>query len=354
LNSGAKDREIVVKALVLEQYNRLVYKDVPDPQVGPEDVLLRVKACGICGSDVHGLDGSTGRRVPPVIMGHEASGVVAAMGPGVTGWKRGDRVTFDSTIYCGKCDFCRRGLTNLCDDRRVLGVSCDEYRRDGAFAEYVSVPQHVLYRFPEELSFEQASMVEALSIAFHAVQRTPISLNDAAVVVGAGMIGLLVIQLLRAVGCGYIIAVDIDRSRLDVASRVGADEALKSDADDVVAHVFRCTANRGADVAFEVVGISSTLKLSVQCLRKGGALTLIGNLAPTAELPLQSVVLRELALYGSCVSSGEYPACLDMIAHGAVNVDALISAVVPLAKGALWFERLYKGESGLLKVILTP
>jgi L-iditol 2-dehydrogenase len=343
-----------MKALVLEAYNHLEYKEVPEPQIGPEDVLIQVRACGICGSDVHGLDGSTGRRIPPLIMGHEASGVIADVGGKVTGWGKGDRVTFDSTIYCGKCYFCLRGRTNLCDNRRVLGVSCGEYRQDGAFAEYVAVPQHILYRLPEGLSFEQAAMVEAVSVAFHAVERTPISLNDTAVVVGTGMIGLLVVQTLRLAGCGHIVAVDLDQDRLDLACRLGADEGLRSDRDDVLAQVRERTGGRGADVAFEVVGITPTFKLAVECLRKGGELTLIGNLSPTAELLLQSVVTRELSLNGTYGSSGEYPACLDMIGRGAINVEALISAVAPLAEGDSWFRRLYDKEPGLMKVILTP
>ena len=343
-----------MKALVLEEYNNLVYKKVPEPPIGPEDVLIRVKACAICGSDVHGMDGSTGRRIPPVIMGHEAAGVIAEVGANVAGWQKGNPVTFDSTIHCGKCYFCRRGLTNLCDNRRVLGVSCDEYRRNGAFVEYIAVPQHILYRLPAGLSFEQAAMVEPLSVAFHAVERTPISLNDTAVVVGAGMIGSLVIQALRVAGCGHIIAVDINEARLELARKLGADEALNSDSVGAVDRVLKCTANHGADVAFEVVGITPTLQLSIECLRKGGALTLVGNVAPTAELPLQSVVTRELTLNGSCASRGEYPACMDMIARGAINVDALVSAVAPLAEGASWFERLYRDEPSLMKVILSP
>jgi len=343
-----------MKALVLEAYNQLVYKEVPEPHPGPDEVKIQVKACGICGSDVHGMDGSTGRRIPPVIMGHEAAGVIVERGAEVTAWREGDRVTFDSTIYCGTCYFCRRGATNLCDRRRVLGVSCDEYRRDGAFAEYVIVPQHILYLLPEMISFQQAALVEALSVAFHAVERTPISLNDTAVVVGAGMIGLLVIQSLRLAGCGRIIAVDLDPHRLDLACELGADEGLNPDTQDVVEITRRYTAGRGADVAFEMVGLSPTLNLAVESLRKGGTLTLVGNLSPRAELPLQSVVTQELSLQGTCASRGEYPACLDMIARGAINVDAMISAVAPLAEGALWFDRLYHKEPGLLKVILTP
>jgi len=343
-----------MKALVLEAYNHLECRDVPDPVPGPDEVLIRVKACGICGSDVHGLDGSTGRRIPPVIMGHEAAGIIVEAGPEVSGWQPGDRVTFDSTVYCGVCTFCRRGQRNLCDSRRVLGVSCAEYRRDGAFAEYIAVPQHILYHLPEGLSFEQAAMVEALSVAFHAVGRIPLTINDTAAVVGTGMIGLLIVQTLRLAGCGRIIAIDLDPARLELAKRFGADDALRSDVDDVVGSVLGLTEGRGADVSFEVVGISPTLQLATACLTKGGVLGLVGNLSPLAELPLQSVVTRELTLYGSCASRGEYPACLDMIARGAVNVDSMISTVAPLSEGGEWFRRLHDGEPGLMKIILVP
>jgi len=343
-----------MKALVLEDYHRLVYRDVPEPELGPDDVLIGVEACGICGSDVHGLDGSTGRRIPPLIMGHEAAGVIADVGRNVSAWHVGDRVTFDSTIYCGECYFCRLGRINLCEDRRVLGVSCDEYRQNGAFAEYVAVPQHILYHLPEGISFEQAAMVEALSIAFHAVGRTRVHLNDTAVVVGAGMIGLLVIQALRAAGCGRIFAIDVDQDRLDLACQLGADEGLRTDSVDVVQWVLQHTSGRGADVVLEAVGLDATMNMAIQCTRKGGSVTLIGMLSPTVEFPFLHVVNRELDVKGSCASSGEYPACLDMIARGAINVDELISAVAPLAEGATWLKRLYDREPGLMKVILQP
>lgn len=343
-----------MKALILKEYNKFVYEDVPSPQISADEVLIEVKACGICGSDVHGMDGSTGRRQPPIVMGHEASGIIAETGENTTDWKKGDRVTFDSTVYCGKCYFCRKGQINLCDNRRVLGVACDDYRQQGAFAEYVAVPQHILYRLPDKITFAQASMVEALSIAFHAAERKPVSQNDTAVVIGAGMIGLLVVQSLKAAGCGCIIAVDITQSRLDLARKLGADVGLKSDDCNVGDEVLKRTDNRGADVAFEVVGITETVQTAVTALRKGGSLTLIGNLSSTVDFPLQSVVTREISLYGSCASAGEYPACLEMIAGGKINVDALISATAPLSEGPLWFKRLYDAEQGLMKVILLP
>jgi len=343
-----------MKALVLEAYSRFVYQDVPDPELSPDDVLIEVRACGICGSDVHGMDGSTGRRIPPIIMGHEAAGVIVRVGEKVTGWQVGDRVTFDSTIYCGTCFFCRRGEINLCDNRRVLGVSCDDYRQHGAFAQYVAVPQHILYALPEGLSFEEAAMVEALSIAFHAVGRAPVVLGASAVVIGAGMIGLLVIQTLRAAGCGQIVAVDVDEDRLALACTLGAEVGLNSASDDVVAEVSARTSGQGADLGFEVVGLSPTLNLALGALHKGASLVMVGNLSSKVEIPLQAAVTREITFYGSCASRGEYPACLNMIARGAIDVKALISATAPLSEGASWFKRLYEREPGLMKVILNP
>lgn len=342
-----------MKALVLREYNRFEYEEVPMPEIGPEDVLIEVKACGICGSDVHGMDGSTGRRRPPIIMGHEASGVIADVGANVKEWKEGDRVTFDSTVYCGQCRFCKRGQINLCDNRRVLGVSCDEYRQDGAFAEYVAVPHRILYRLPNGVTFEQAAMVEPVSVALHAVKRAGVSNGETAVVVGAGMIGLFVVQCLQACGCGRMIAVDIEQDKLDLARKLGADVVLRTDVCDVVSEVERLTGD-GADSAFEVVGITPTIQTAAKCLRKGGRLVLVGNVSPNVNLPLQVVVTREITAYGSCASSGEYPECLDLIAAGKVDTDALMSTASPLAEGAAWFKRLYDKEARLMKVILKP
>ena len=343
-----------MKALVLEEYRKLVYKEMPTPEITEKEVLIEVKACGICGSDVHGMDGRSGRRIPPLIMGHEASGIIVEKGDHVQDFSEGDRVTFDSTIYCGDCFYCRQGLINLCDNRRVLGVSPKEYRQHGAFAEYVAVPEHILYRLPSGLSFEQAAMVEPVSIAFHGVALTPISLNDSALVIGAGMVGIFVIQALRAAGCGNIIAVDIERNKLQMAQKLGADYALQATQVNVAEEVGKLTDNRGADLAFEVVGNSAAVNTAVASLRKGGTLTIIGNLAATVEFPLQEVVTRQIRINGSCASCGEYQACLDMIARKKINVDDMISKIAPLAEGAKWFERLYSKEQGLMKVILTP
>ncbi len=343
-----------MKALVLKEYRQLHLEEVPVPAPEPDEVLVRVRACGICGSDVHGFDGSTGRRIPPIIMGHEAAGEIAGAGSAVTAWKEGDRVTFDSTVSCGECWFCRRGKVNLCDNRRVLGVSCGEYRRHGAFAEYVAVPQRILYRLPERIGFEQAAMVEAVSVAVHAVKRTPLSDESTVLVVGAGMIGLLVVQALKAAGCQRVVATDLDESRLRLAEKLGAAQGIRANDPGLLERIRALTNGRGADAAFEAVGLAPTVKTAIDSVRKGGSVTLVGNLKPQVDLPLQTVVTRELTLIGTCASAGEYPECLELIAGGKINVTDLISATAPLEEGGRWFDRLYAGEKGLMKVLLKP
>jgi 2-desacetyl-2-hydroxyethyl bacteriochlorophyllide A dehydrogenase len=343
-----------MKALVLNAYNEFSYTDMPDPVLSPGEVLVQVKACGICGSDVHGMDGSTGRRIPPLIMGHEASGVIVAAGSGVTGWKTGDRVTFDSTVYPLNDWFTLQGRYNLSDNREVLGVSPGTYRRHGAFAEYVAIPQHILYRLPDDVSFEQAAMVEPVAVALHALSLSGMQVGESCLVTGAGMIGLCLIQAAAAAGAVPVFAMDINEHRLELAKELGADITLLPGSGDTEKTVAEATSGRGIDVIFEAVGIARTVNSSIELVRKGGRVILVGNLAKNIDFPLQSVVTREITVQGSCAIRGEYDAALRLISKGKIKVDPLISAVAPLSEGAGWFKRLYGKEPGLNKVILVP
>src|ERR1700752_2568774 len=152
-----------MKALLLSKYRQLELAETPNPKIDDNEVLIRVEACGICGIDVHGYDGSSGRRIPPIVMGHEAAGIISVVGPSIKNFAPGDRVTFDSTVYCGAYPNCIRGDINLCDNRQVLGVSCGDYRRAGAFAEFVAVPARILHRLPENLPFAEAAMLAAVA-----------------------------------------------------------------------------------------------------------------------------------------------------------------------------------------------
>ncbi len=348
-------KERKMKALTMNTYQHLTFQDIPTPKIrDAHEVLVRIKAAAICGSDVHGYDGSTGRRKPPVIMGHEGAGEVVEVGTAVTVCKPGDRITFDSTVYCGTCVPCRRGDVNLCENRRVLGVSCDEYRCDGIFAEYAVVPDHIIYRLPEGLSYVHASLTEPAAVAAHAIRLTPMELDDSTAVVGTGIIGLLIIKILSASSAGPIIALDTDHSRHAVAIAAGASYVFDPRDSDLETKVRELTDGKMADRVFEAVGATAPVNTALNLVRKGGSVTLVGNVSPTIEFPLQSVVTRQIKLIGSCAIAGEYPLVIDMMSRKKLDVTPLISAVAPLSEGQLWFDRLYAKEPGLLKVVLEP
>ena len=342
-----------MKALLLSQYKQLELTDLPVPEPGPDEILVRVAACGICGSDVHGYDGSTGRRIPPLVMGHEAAGTIAAIGKNVHNFKQGERATFDSTVSCGSCPNCLRGEINLCDRREVLGVSCGDYRRAGAFAEFVLVPAHIVYRLPDNLPFAEAAMLEAVAVALHAVALAPIKKGDSALVVGAGTIGLLLQQALRVAGCSKVFVTDVDDTRLKLSQELGATETFRA-GPDLREQILERTGGNGVDLVMEAVGITDTIATAIDAVRKGGTVVLVGNITPQVTIHLQKVVSRQIRLQGSCASSGEYPRAIELMSSGAIRVKPLISAVAPLEEGPRWFDRLYAREPNLMKVVLTP
>lgn len=343
-----------MKALVLDKYNQLNYRDFPDPEINSGEVLIEVKACGICGSDVHGMDGSTGRRKPPLVMGHEASGIIIDKGSDVKDWNIGDKVTFDSTVYPLNDWYTLKGHYNLSDSRQVLGVSPGEYRRHGAFAEKVAVPQHILYRIPEGVSFIEAAMVEPVAVAAHAINNSRMNPGSSALVAGTGMVGIFIVSLLKIFGADPVIAFDIDNRKLDMARDFGADFTFNTKDNNTALEVLKLTKNRGVDIAFEAVGISETVELCLNNVRKGGTAVLVGNLSQKIEFPLQNIVTREITVQGSCAINGEYELVLDLLAAKKLDVDKLISTVAPLSEGAEWFNRLYDNEPGLNKIILIP
>ena len=342
-----------MKALVNTAPYVLELQDWPIPSYGPDDLLVRVKACAICGSDIKGYSGKTGRRQPPIVMGHEASGVVEAVGDNVARFAPGDRVTFDSTIYCLRCPYCLTGHYNLCENRQVLGVSEGTYRRHGAMAEYVVVPHWIAVKMPENLSFAQAALVETVSIGVHAANRTPMQLNDSVAIIGAGGVGIVALQAMRLKGAGNIVITDLSPARLELALQLGANVALRADEPDLLGRLRAALGGRGADVAVEAVGIQATVDTALAITRDAGALMLIGNVTPRVEMGLQSIVSREITIYGVCASNGEIPACVELIASGRINVDPLISAYARLEDGQEVFDRLYQGVEGNIRTVFV-
>ena len=347
-----------MKALLLSAAHTLSITDVAMPEAAAGEVLVRVAACGICGSDVHGFTGSTGRRIPPLIMGHEAAGTVAATGPGVTDLAVGTRVALDSTVFCGACEYCTSGRENLCVDRQVLGVSCGTYRRHGCFAEYVSVPRRIVHPLPDGVDFVAAALLEPLTIALHAVNLAAAGpATRSAVVVGAGTIGLALVAALRARGVPRIAAIDPVGTRLAHARSLGATETFVAgpEAGAAAARWGRgSVAADGADLAIEAVGSTPAVRTAIDAVTRGGTVVLVGNVSPEVELPLQQVVTRQIRLQGSCCTAGCYPEAIRLVASGTIDLSGFVSRVAPLAEGPTWFDRLHRQEPDLVKVVLTP
>ncbi len=263
-------------------------------------------------------------------------------------------MTFDSIVWCGECDPCRAGRTNLCETRQTFGVSTPAFRRDGAMAEYVVVPQRLLHRLPDTVSFEAGAMVEPAAVAMHAARISGIAPGDLVVVVGAGLIGNLAMQAARTLGAGIVAVADIAPERLALAGQLGGDLLIDSAAGDPSTVLEQATGRRTADVVLEAVGIQATIDAATALTRPGGSLTLIGNVRPRVEQDLQGIVSGELTIRGSSASAGEYPDCIERIADGRLRVAELISRTMPLADGAEAFEALHRGDAGLMRIVLRP
>ncbi len=338
-----------MRALVYEAPWQMPLRQIDLPEPNPKDVVISVQAVGICGSDVHGFMGTTGRRKPPIVMGHEFSGVITATGDQVVTYKVGDRVVGQPLLPCGVCDNCRAGLWNICVNRSGLGMNLN-----GAYAEAVRVPQQLLYRLPEALSWEQGAMVEPLAVAMHAVNLTPFKLMATVVIIGAGTIGLLTLLAARLKGAGKIIVTDLSPHRLEMAQKLGADMTVNVAEQDPIAVVKEQTNDLGADAVIEAVGITAAVKQSLAVVRTGGHVTWIGNSQPEVELNMQQVVTRELTITGAYGFNKEFAHSLEAIRSGKIDITPLIEMIAPLEDGPQLFHDLAGGKLDAVKVILKP
>jgi L-iditol 2-dehydrogenase len=338
-----------MRAMVFQGVGDMALQERPDPKAAGGEVVVAVRAAGICGSDVHGYLGATGRRRPGIVMGHEAAGDVIEVGVGVTSVRIGDRVALRSILPCGVCDRCQRGQSNICTDRRGLGMQFD-----GAYADRILVPEALVLPLPDTLSYADGALIEPLAVAMHAVNRTRFDLMDFVVVIGAGAIGLLTLLAARLRGAGSIVVTDRNDHRLAVAQTLGADLTINVDAADPVAIVRNATGGRGADAVFEAVGISATVAQSLATARSGGQVTWIGNSLPTVELGMQDLVTRELTLRGAYAFNEEFEQAADAIAAGWIDVRRLIERTSPLDQGPELFRQLGSAELDAVKVVLTP
>lgn len=339
-----------MKALVYEAPWQMPLREVAEPQPQPGEVIVAVRAVGVCGSDIHGFTGSTGRRIPPMIMGHEFSGEVTAVGAGVESWEPGARVTVLPTISCGTCANCRAGLPNICIHRSGLGMMTT----DGAYADAVAVPARQLYSLPPEVSWEAGAMVEPLAVGMHAANLTPVRLMDPVLIFGAGTIGLLTLLAVRLKGAGTIIVTDLSSHRLEMARRLGADITVNPRETDLAAVVRQVAGPSGMPVVIEAVGAAATARQSLELVRPGGHVTWIGNSQPVIEVNMPSIVTREITIRGVYAFTREFGDAIEAIRSGHVDVMPLVEDVLPLAEGPRVVTALAKGELDAIKILLRP
>jgi L-iditol 2-dehydrogenase len=326
-------------------------RDMDVPEVGPGEVLVRVRAAAICGSDlgIYDFTPAYSGMTLPVVMGHEFSGVVEAVGNDVEGYAAGDRVLSRSVVSCGECRFCVAGMDNLCESSSLFGI-----HQDGGFAEYISVPKRLLYPIPEGMSFEEAALVEPLSNAVHFVNDlTPVEPGDLAVILGIGPIGLFSAQLLGLAGAEVLMTgISVDTERFEIAKRLGL-EAVNVDEVDPVELVMERTSGRGADVAFVAVGAPSAVHQAVRLVRKRGHVTVVGIFPGDVAVPMTTVVRREITLAGAYDARAEnFEESIELIESGRIKAGELVTHRFPLEEAGRAFD-VAKSKAGC-KVLFVP
>jgi len=345
-----------MKALVYHGPRDLRYVEVETPKPKKGEVLVKVMAVSICGSDLSGFKGGNPMRVAPLIMGHEFSGVIAALGEGVTGMSPGDRVGVVTNLYCGKCQDCKDGLQNVCDYRYIIGTTMKAGGYNGAMAEYVVAPAEKIMPLPANVSFNGCALIEPLSISLRATKHADKLSGGVAgktvAVFGAGPIGLMGIMCMKAFGARKIIAVDILQKRLDMALASGATDAVNSKG-EVVREIRGLTGGLGVDIVFDAAGVAATVNAGIEIARNGGTILLVGMAQATMEIEYKHAVIKELKLLCSYMYTSEMREGLDLIAGGKMDVEKMITSVLPMSEGPRIFEELASGKSEEIKVILT-
>ena len=328
----------------------LSIEEVPTPSPGPGEAVVRVAGCGMCHTDLHYLDhGVPTFKPPPIILGHEAAGTVAAVGEGVIDWSEGDRVLIPAVLSCGRCRFCRMGRENLCERLEMLGNHID-----GAYAEYVAVNASELVAVPEEIPLEKASVIaDAVSTPYHAVKhRGRVRTGDTVAVVGCGGVGLNIVQCAAAAG-GRVIAIDLNEERLEIARTLGAEETINPEGVERIDKHVRKLTGGGVDVAFEAIGQPKTIEMAFSLLRKGARLCVIGFSHEPATIPVGKLMFFELELVGSLgCGGGDYPEIVELVRQGKLQLDPVVSGTIPLEEIEEGFDRLRRGEG--VRWVVTP
>jgi len=318
-----------MKAAIWYGGKNIKIEEIPVPDIAADQALIKVKAVGICGSELHAFTGASKRRVPPLVMGHEFSGEVAKVGGNsITDLKVGDRVAVEPIIGCGRCVQCLSGLSNICSDRKLIGMQIP-----GALAEYVAVPASKCHQIPENVSFEEATLCEPLGNAIRAVNQCFLQTGDDVLVLGSGVIGLMAIQVARHHTSGKIIATDVVDEKLKLAKKFGADYTINSRNENVIERVMEITGGKGADCAIEVVGHADVVSQAIASTKRGGIITLVGLWQQMMNLDIMDVVSREIRLQGHYGYIGyEFKVALKLLADKKIDTETFASVRYPLER----------------------
>lgn len=340
-------------AVIRNDPRRISIEDVECPVPGKGEVLVQVKACGLCGSDIHGfMDVESKGRVAGLIMGHEPSGIVAQCGEGAERFAPGTRVVIDPQFVCGECYACKHAWYNICENGGIIGSSLRSFHQ-GAMAEYVVVGERHLHRLPDGMSFEEGALMEPVSNSIHAVNRAGIKIGDKVAVIGAGTIGLCMIQAARVAGAQTIIAIDVSDYHLELAKQLGADYIINSKNCDPIEEVRRIYGGIGADVTIEAVGIGETYRQASLMTRKRGTLVFFGAARETATIHLYPILHRELNIVGCTGFDVELDMGLELVEQGKINVKPLITHAFSVLDTGKAIETAVKDPNSVLKAVIV-
>ena len=337
-------------AAVVHKPNDLRIEKVETPALQEGEVLLKVMACGVCGSDVHAYEGHHFRTTYPRILGHEFSGVVHQLGPGATKVKEGDRVCAETNIPCGKCSLCREGTSHLCKDIQVIG-----FNRDGGYAEYVAIPERNLVPLPDDLTFEHATIAQPLGVGYHAVvDRAEVKPGQDVVIFGAGPVGLGVLAMTRVSGARTIL-VELLPHRIEVAKQLGADEIINAASEDVIERVKELTNGEGAPWVFEAAGGNQekTISIATQVVKPRGVVVVVGTFPRAIPLRMNDLRGKELDIRGTRGQYQTYAKCINLVASGKIDLMAELSAKLPIREAQTGLEMMAGKREPVTKVLLV-
>lgn len=325
--------------------------ELPVPEPGEDDILVRVKATGICSSDLHYQDGRSKVTKLPITLGHEISGTVEECGEKVKGLEKGNRVSLFYLITCGKCMMCCSGRDNYCSEAKMLGKNIN-----GGFAEYIVVPARNAFPFPDSIPFSQAALItDAVATPFHALRRAAIQTGESVLVIGIGGLGIHALQLAKIMGAGQIIAMDISPEKLELAIQAGATAVINPQNDNVSEKIATITNERGVNVAIELIGLPGTIRQAMESTGLGGRTVVVGICPEDLVLnPYQDLLLKERTVMGSADQRrADFPIIIELAAQKRLNLSRSVSHELPLANVNEGLEMLKKKDQNLVRIVVT-